>query len=104
MQNDLQSPEDVIQGVDTHLMFISVLLSVRQVNCLVPALFKPLKLAIWNYLIGLNIFGFLSELASKDAGTYGAALTCFIIKNGVEVNRPARSKRRLEGKSASSGC
>lgn len=65
MQNGLQSPESVILGVDTHLdVHVGVVIS--QVNCLVPALFRPLKLAIWNCLSGLNLLGFLSELALKE--------------------------------------
>lgn len=47
-------------------------------------------------------FGVLEQADVEGTGTYGAALTRFLIKNGVyvvEVNRPDRSKRRLEGKS-----
>ncbi|MDF7564033.1 IS110 family transposase, partial [Escherichia coli] len=47
-------------------------------------------------------FGVLERAGIEGTGTYGAALTRFLIKNGiyvVEVNRPDRSKRRLEGKS-----
>ncbi|MEM8271051.1 hypothetical protein Q4R99_18685 [Morganella morganii] len=47
-------------------------------------------------------FGSLERAGIEGTGTYAAALTRYIIKNGiyvVEVNRPDRSKRRLEGKS-----
>lgn len=42
-----------ITGADTWvwihtLIFMSVLLSARQVNCLVLTLFKPIKLVIWS--------------------------------------------------------
>ncbi|WP_273908480.1 IS110 family transposase [Enterobacter bugandensis] len=47
-------------------------------------------------------FGILERAGIEGTGTFGAALTRYLIKNGiyvVEVNRPDRSKPRLEGKS-----
>lgn len=77
---------------------MSVRLSTRQVNCSVLAL-------LTGYLELLDLarsFGNLERAGIEGTGTYGAALTRYLIKNGiyvVEVNRPDRSKRRLEGKS-----
>ncbi|WJV54874.1 hypothetical protein PCO85_05445 [Prodigiosinella aquatilis] len=62
------------------------------------ALFRQIKLAIWNCLTGRDLLEFSNEPASKEPERYGAALTRFLIKNGlyiVEVNRLDRSKRRL---------
>ncbi|MCW3196257.1 hypothetical protein NWE49_06110 [Proteus mirabilis] len=66
MQNDRQSSETVILGVDTILIFMSALLSVRQVNCLELTLFKQIKRAIWNYLIGHVLSVASNEQASKE--------------------------------------
>lgn len=64
---------------------------------------------IQTYLTGyqqllnwVKSFGILKRACKEGTGIYGAALTRFLIKNGlymVEVNRPDHSKRRLEGKS-----
>ncbi len=66
MQNDHQSSESVIQSVDTHLVFMLVLLSVRQGNCLELTLFKQINLVIWNYLIGQVLLRSSNEQASKE--------------------------------------
>ncbi|AVF38116.1 hypothetical protein BV494_24815 (plasmid) [Rahnella sikkimica] len=47
-------------------------------------------------------FGSVKRAGIEGTGTYGAGLTRFLIKKGLdvlEINRPDRSKRRLEGKS-----
>ncbi|WP_413715614.1 hypothetical protein [Serratia ureilytica] len=81
---------------------MSVLLSVRQVNCLVRALFRTSQ-TVYLYIFDLYLFFLVVWRACiEGTETYGAALTRFLIKNGVyvvEVNRPDQSKRRLEGKS-----
>nr|WP_240184604.1 transposase [Enterobacter roggenkampii] len=49
-----------------------------------------------------STFEILERAGIEGTGTYGAALTRYLIKNGiyvVEVNRPDCSKRRLEAKS-----
>ena len=66
MQNDRQSSETVILGVDTHLdIHVGAVIS-RQVNCLELTLFKQIKRAIWNYLIGHVLSVASNEQASKE--------------------------------------
>ncbi|RAT09564.1 hypothetical protein AU489_17160 [Lonsdalea populi] len=48
------------------LIFMSVLLSAKQVDCLELSLFKQIKRAIWNYLIGHVLLGDSNEQASKE--------------------------------------
>lgn len=102
MQNDRQSSETVILGVDTHLDI--------HVGAVINQAGKPpgthiiqtnqagyLKLLDWA-----RSFGILERAGIEGTGTYGAVLTRYLIKNGiyfVEVNRPDRSKLRLEVKS-----
>lgn len=49
-----------------------------------------------------NSFGCLKRAGVEGTGTYGAGVVCVLRKHGIEVcdvNRPDRSKRRLQGKS-----
>ncbi|EIV4412002.1 transposase [Salmonella enterica] len=100
MQNDRQSSETVILGVDTHL------------DVHVGAVISQAGKLLGTHIIQTNQAGYLELLdwarsfgeraGIEGTGTYGAALTRYLIKNSiyvVEVNRPDRSKRRLEGKS-----
>lgn len=104
MQNDIQSPETVILGVDTYLdihvgAVISLAGKLLDTHIIQTNQTGYLKLLDWA-----RSFGILEQAGIEGTGTYGAALTRFLIKNGlyiVEVNRPDRSKRRLEGKSYS---
>jgi transposase len=102
MQNDIQSPETVILGVDTHLD-IHVGAVISQAGKLLGTRIIQTSQTGYQELLDLaESFGVLKRAGIEGTGTYGAALTRFLIKNGlyiVEVNRPDRSKRRLEGKS-----
>lgn len=102
MQNDIQSPETVILGVDTHLD-IHVGAVISQAGKLLDTRIIQTSQTGYQELLDLaKSFGVLKRAGIEGTGTYGAALTRFLIKNGlyiVEVNRPDRSKRRLEGKS-----
>ncbi|HFK1202678.1 TPA: transposase [Klebsiella aerogenes] len=102
MQNDVQSPETVILGVDTHLD-IHVGAVISQAGKLLGTRIIQTSQTGYQELLDLaEYFGVLKRAGIEGTGTYGAALTRFLIKNGlyiVEVNRPDRSKRRLEGKS-----
>lgn len=102
MQNGLQSPESVNLGVDTHLdVHVGAVISqagkLPSTRIIQTTQTGYLELFDW-----VKSFGVLERAGIEGTGTYGAALTRFLIKNGVyvvEVNRPERSKCRLEGKS-----
>lgn len=102
MQNDHQSSESVILGVDTHLD-IHVGAVISQAVRLLGTLIIQKNQAGYLELLDWARFFWVHERAGiEGTGTYGAVLTRYLIKNGiyvVEVNRPNRSKRRLEGKS-----
>lgn len=102
MQNDHQSSESVILGVDTHLD-IHVGAVISQAGKLLGTHIIQTKPSGYLELLDwARTFGILERAGIEGTGTYGAALTRYFIKNGVnvvEVNRPDRSKRRLGGKS-----
>ncbi|HAG1890885.1 TPA: IS110 family transposase [Salmonella enterica] len=102
MQNDHQSSESVILGVDTHLD-IHVGAVISQTGKLPGThIIQTNQSGYLELLDWARSFGILERAGIEGTGTYGAALTRYLIKNGiyvVEVNRPDRSKRRLEGKS-----
>jgi len=102
MQNDRQSSERVILGVDTHLD-IHVGAVISQAGKLPGThIIQTNQAGYLELLDWASSFGILEQAGIEGTGTYGAALTRFLIKNGVyvvEVNRPDRSKRRLQGKS-----
>lgn len=57
--------------------------------------------ALFDWMLS---FGSVERAGIEGTGTYGAGLTRFLIKKRIdvlEINRPARSKRRFEGKSDS---
>lgn len=100
MQNDHQSSESVITGVDTHLdIHVGAVIS-RAGKQLGTHIIQTNQTGYLELLDWDRSFGILERAGIEGTGTYGAALTRYLIKNGiyvVEVNRPDRSKRRLEG-------
>lgn len=102
MQNDRQSFETVILGVDTHLdIHVGAVIS-QAGKLLGTHIIQTNQAGYLELLDWARSFGSLERAGIEGTGTYGAALTRYLIKNGiyvVEVNRPDRSKRRLEGKS-----
>ncbi len=102
MRNDLQSPESVILGVDTHLdIHVGAVIS-QAGKLLGTRIIQTNQTGYLELFDWAKSFGGLELAGIEGTRTYGAALTRFLIKNGiyvVEVNRPDRSKRRLEGKS-----
>ena len=93
---------EVILGVDTHLdVHVGALINVNGQLLGTLAVETQasgyLKLLTWA-----KSFGLLLRAGVEGTGTYGAGLALVLRENGVavfEVNRPDRSKRRLEGKS-----
>lgn len=102
MQNDHQSSKSVILGVDTHLD-IHVGAVINQTGKLLGThIIQTNQTGYLELLDWARSFGILERAGIEGTGTYGAALTRYLIRNDiyvVEVNRPDRSKRRLEGKS-----
>ena len=102
MQNNFQSPESVILGVDTHLdIHVGAVIS-QAGKLLGTRIIQTNQIGYQELFDWAKSFGVLERAGIEGTGTYGAALTRFLIKNSiyvVEVNRPDRSKRRLEGKS-----
>lgn len=100
--NNPISENEVILGVDTHLdTHVAVLISTNG-NLLGSLAIATdtsgyLKLVTWA-----NSFGMLKRAGVEGTGTYGAGLARVLRDHGIavlEVNRPDRSKRRLQGKS-----
>ncbi len=100
MQNDHKSSESVILGVDTHLdIHVGAVIS-QAGKLLGTHIIQTNQTGYLELLDWARSFGCLERAGIEGTGTYGAALTRYLIKNGiyvVEVNRPDRSKRRLEG-------
>ncbi|MEM8271050.1 hypothetical protein Q4R99_18680 [Morganella morganii] len=66
MQNDRQSSETVILGVDTHLdIHVGAVIS-QSGKLLGTHIIQQIKRAIWNYLIGHVLSGASNEQASKE--------------------------------------
>lgn len=90
---------EVILGVDTHLdTHVGVLISTNGnlLGCLAVTTDTSgyLKLVTWA-----NSFGMLKRAGVEGTGTYGAGLARVLRDHGIEVlevNRPDRSKRRLQ--------
>lgn len=100
--NSQAKQNEVILGVDTHLD-AHVGAIIDQGGKLlgthtVPATSSGyLKLLAWA-----NSFGHLCRAGVEGTGTYGAGLARLLRDHGIEVlevNRPDRAKRRLQGKS-----
>lgn len=102
MQNDHQSYESVILGVDTHLdIHVGAVIS-QAGKLLGTHIIQTNQAGYLELLNWASSFGLLERAGIEGKGTYSAASTRYLIKNGIyviEVNRPDRSKRRLEGKS-----
>lgn len=98
----LESQQEVILGVDTHLdVHVGVVIS--EIGQLLGT--RSVSTSSAGYLDLLSwasSFGVLSRAGVEGTGTYGAGLCRVLLDNGVavfEVNRPDRAKRRLRGKS-----
>ncbi|MDK6382804.1 transposase [Citrobacter freundii] len=100
MQNDHQSSESAILGADTHLD-IHVGAVINQAGKLLGThIIQTNQAGYLELLDWARSFGILERAGIEGTGTYSAALTRYLIKHRiyvVEVNRPDRSKRRLEG-------
>jgi transposase len=100
--NNLPEANEVILGVDTHLdVHVGALIS--ETGRLLGTFSVEtnnagyLKLLSWG-----QSYGLLRRAGVEGTGTYGAGLTRLLQDHGIEVlevNRPDRSKRRLQGKS-----
>ncbi|EKH1299118.1 IS110 family transposase [Escherichia coli] len=100
--NNSRNKAEVILGVDTHLdTHVGVLLNAQ--GHLLGCLMVTTNISGYERLVTwANSFGCLKRAGVEGTGTYGAGLACVLRKHGVEVfevNRPDRSKRRLQGKS-----
>lgn len=98
----LESQQEVILGVDTHLdVHVGVVIS--EIGQLLGT--RSVSTSSAGYLDLLSwasSFGVLSRAGVEGTGTYGAGLCRVLLDNGVavfEVNRPDRAKRRQRGKS-----
>ncbi|WP_185269130.1 IS110 family RNA-guided transposase [Halopseudomonas xiamenensis] len=100
--NNLSEANEVILGVDTHLdVHVGALISgtgrLLGTFAVETNIAGYLKLLIWG-----QSFGSLKRAGVEGTGSYGAGLTRVLQEHGIEVlevNRPDRSKRRLQGKS-----
>lgn len=100
--NNSRNKAEVILGVDTHLdTHVGALLNSQGhlLGCLTVTTNSNGydRLVVWA-----NSFGRLKRAGVEGTGTYGAGLASVLREHGVEVfevNRPDRSKRRLQGKS-----
>ncbi|MCF5897519.1 transposase [Aeromonas veronii] len=100
--NNSRNKAEVILGVDTHLdTDVGVLLNVQahQLGCLMVTTNIS---GYERFVTWANSFGCLKRAGVEGTGTYGAGLASVLRKHGIEVfdvNRPDRSKRRLQGTS-----
>lgn len=99
---DKQLQSEIVLGVDTHLD-THVPAVISQCGTLLGTLAVPtsgagyLKLLAWG-----RSFGNIKCVGVEGTGTYGAGLARLLRDQGIkvlEVNRPDRAKRRLQGKS-----
>jgi transposase len=93
---------EVVLGVDTHLdIHVGALINVT--GQLLGTLAVETKISGYLKLLAwAKSFGSLQRAGVEGTGTYGAGLAQVLRDHGIavfEVNRPDRSKRRLEGKS-----
>ncbi len=98
----LQSQQEVILGVDTHLdVHVGVVIS--EIGQLLGTRSVSANSAGYLDLLSwASSFGTLTRAGIEGTGTYGAGLCRFLIDNEMavlEVNRPDRAKRRQKGKS-----
>ncbi|MDC9616399.1 IS110 family transposase [Xenorhabdus khoisanae] len=102
MLNSLQPQDSVILGVDTHLeMHVGAIID--RTGKLLGTRTVETNLAGYQQLLSwAQTWGTVNQAGIEGTGTYGAGLTRFLIKNGIEVleiTRPDRSMRRQNGKS-----
>lgn len=100
--NNSRNKAEVILGVDTHLdTHVGVLLNAQ--GHLLGCLMVTTNISGYERLVTwANSFGCLKRAGVEGTGTYGTGLASVLRKHGIEVfevNRPDRSKRRLQGKS-----
>ncbi len=93
------TPAEFILGVDTHLdVHVGVVIdAVGGVKGTLSIKTNPSgyeKLLIWA-----RSFGRLDRAGIEGTGSYGAGLTRFLEEEGIAINRPNCSRRRLRGKS-----
>lgn len=98
----IESIQEVILGVDTHLdVHVGVIIS--EIGQLLGT--RSVSASTAGYLDLLNwasSFGVLTRAGVEGTGTYGAGLCRLLLDHGItvlEVNRPDRAKRRQQGKS-----
>lgn len=100
--NPQSVPSAVILGVDTHLD-VHVAAVIGHEGRLLGTLAVPTHTAGYLQLIAwAQSFGSLHKAGVEGTGTYGAGLTRVLREHAIEVlevNRPDRAKRRLQGKS-----
>jgi transposase len=101
MKNKLEEIE-VILGVDTHLdVHVGAVIN-EAGNLLGTRSVSTSTEGYRDLLSWASSFGNLNRAGIEGTGTYGAGLCRFLIDGGLvvlEVNRPDRVKRRLQGKS-----
>uniref|UniRef100_UPI001CBCB35B IS110 family transposase n=1 Tax=Yersinia enterocolitica TaxID=630 RepID=UPI001CBCB35B len=89
-------------GVDTHLdIHVGAVLSYDG-KLLGTKVIQTNQVGYEELFDWVLTFGSVERAGIEGTGTYGAGLTRFLIKKGLdvlEINRPDRSKRRLKGKS-----
>lgn len=100
--NNSRNKAEVILGIDIHLnTYAGVLLNSQ--GHLLGCLMATTNISGYERLVTwVNSFWFLKRIGVEGTGTYGAGLASVLREHGVEVfevNRPDRSKRRLQGKS-----
>lgn len=99
---NVESPEALILGVDTHLD-VHVGVVINELGQLLGTRSVSANAAGYAELLSWSsLFGTLTRAGVEGTGTYGAGLCRFLIDHEItvfEVNRPDRSKRRQKGKS-----
>lgn len=102
MKNHHSFNDSVILGVDTHLdIHVGAVLSYHG-KLLGTKVIRTNQVVYEELFDWVLTFGSVERAGIEGTGTYGAGLSRFLIKKGLdvlEINRPDRSKRRLEGKS-----
>ncbi|WP_308345116.1 IS110 family transposase [Streptomyces sp. ISL-94] len=100
-QPDAPLPEDVLLGVDTHKdVHVAAVITVLGVS-LAHQEFPTTAVGYRQLLAWARSFGTLHRAGVECTGSYGAALTRFLIRENiqvVEVNQPDRAMRRKRGK------
>lgn len=93
---------EVILGVDTHLdMHVGAVIN-QSGKLLGTRTVSATSTGYVDLLNWVSSFGTASVAGVEGTGTYGAGLCRFLLDKGItvlEVNRPDRAKRRLQGKS-----